>query len=184
MSTAASPPRSDEAKNESRSDEAPRRVVLMGVAGSGKTTIGVALAPLWGGIYIDGDDLHPRGNIAKMSRGEPLTDADRAPWLDRVGETLAAQAGRAIIGCSALKRSYRDRIRGQAGGQAVFVLLSGSRAVIEARMTGRTGHFMPLGLLDSQFADLEPFDPDEAGFSVDIDRSVPAIVEAILAGLD
>lgn len=157
------------------------RLVLMGVAGSGKTSVGQALAARIGTAYRDGDDLHPPGNIARMARGEPLTDADRWPWLERVGQALAAEEA-LILGCSALKRAYRDRIR-DAAGEVIFVHLSGSRRVIAARMRAREGHFMPASLLDSQFAALEPPGPDEAAVTVDIDQPVEAVVSDILRGL-
>ncbi len=131
------------------------RVVLMGVAGCGKTSVGVALADRLGIPYRDGDDLHPTANVEKMRQGIALTDADRWPWLDRVASLLATEAP-VIIGCSALKRAYRDRIRDHAGGPVRFVHLDGSRDLITARMTARQGHYMPLSLLDSQFAALEP----------------------------
>lgn len=157
----------------------PVTLVLMGVAGCGKSTVGTALADVLGARYIEGDLLHSPANIAKMSRGEPLEDADRWPWLDAVGAALIENA---IIGCSALKRRYRDRIRAKSPA-AVFVHLAGSRAVIEARMAARTGHFMPVSLIASQFAALEPPMPDEAAITVDIDQSTEAIVAAIVAGL-
>ncbi|MEH6774514.1 MAG: gluconokinase [Cereibacter changlensis] len=157
------------------------RLVLMGVAGSGKTSVGQALAARIGIAYRDGDDLHPPGNIARMARGEPLTDEDRWPWLARVGQALAAEEA-LILGCSALKRAYRDRIR-DAAGEVIFVHLSGSRRVIAARMRAREGHFMPASLLDSQFAALEPPGPDEASVTVDIDQPVEAVVSDILRGL-
>lgn len=157
------------------------RIVIMGVAGSGKTSVGEALAARIGIPYRDGDAFHPAANVAKMSAGVPLTDADRWPWLDRVAVALATEAP-LIIGCSALKRVYRDRIRAGAGGPVRFVHLAGSRAVIAARMGARTGHFMPTSLLDSQFATLEPPGPDEA-LTVDIDRPLDALVEAIAAAL-
>lgn len=157
------------------------RIVIMGVAGSGKTSVGEALAARIGIPYRDGDAFHPAENVAKMSAGVPLTDADRWPWLDRVAVALATEAP-LIIGCSALKRVYRDRIRAGAGGPVRFVHLAGSRAVIAARMGARTGHFMPTSLLDSQFATLEPPGPDEA-LTVDIDRPLDALVEAIAAAL-
>ena len=157
------------------------RLVLMGVAGSGKTSVGQALAARIGIAYRDGDDLHPPGNIARMARGEPLTDEDRWPWLERVGQALAAEEA-LILGCSALKRAYRDRIR-DAAGEVIFVHLSGSRRVIAARMRAREGHFMPASLLDSQFAALEPPRPDEAAVTVDIDQPVEAVVSDILRGL-
>ncbi len=157
------------------------RLVLMGVAGSGKTSVGQALAARIGIAYRDGDDLHPPGNISRMARGEPLTDEDRWPWLARVGQALAAEEA-LILGCSALKRAYRDRIR-DAAGEVIFVHLSGSRRVIAARMRAREGHFMPASLLDSQFAALEPPGPDEAAVTVDIDQPVEAVVSDILRGL-
>jgi gluconokinase len=151
--------------------------VVMGVSGCGKSTVGAAFAAAIGGQFVDGDDLHPPENVAKMSAGVPLTDADRWPWLDRVG---AALTGNVVIGCSALKRAYRDRIRAVAG-PVRFLHLAGSRGVIAARMAARPGHFMPLGLLDSQFAALEPLAPDEDGVAVDIDQSLDAIVAELLA---
>ena len=154
----------------------------MGVAGCGKTSIGLALAPLLAARFLDGDDLHSPVNIAKMRRGEALTDADRAPWLAAVGQALAAP-GRLIVGCSALRRRYRELIRGAAGAPMRFVHLAGSRAVIAARLAARRGHFMPDSLLDSQFAALEPPEPDERVITVDIDQPREAVVAAILAGL-
>lgn len=168
MSTAASQPRSD-----------PARIVLMGVSGSGKSAVGALLAERLGACYFDADPLHPGENIAKMRRGEPLTDADRAPWLDAVGRTLADAPPIAIVGCSALKRAYRDRIRQRVGAPVVFVHLSGSRDLIAIRMRGRSGHFMPLSLLDSQFAALEPPAADEHAVTVDIDRPLAEIVALI-----
>jgi gluconokinase len=161
------------------------RVVLMGVAGCGKSSVGAALATALAIPYRDGDDLHPAANIAKMSRGEALTDADRWPWLALVGEAL--RAGPMIVGCSALRRVYRERITAAAGGPVCFVHLSGSRAVIEARMRARQGHFMPPALLDSQFKTLEPPEPDENAVTVDIDQPLEKIVAAIqiaLAGME
>jgi len=173
MSTAASRPLSETA----------RRIVLMGVAGSGKSAVGAALAGRLGAVYVDGDDLHPPENIAKMSRGEPLDDADRRPWLMRVGERLADPQGILIIGCSALKRRYRDLIREQARAPVVFVHLAGTKALIAARMAERSGHFMPTSLLDSQFAALEPPGPDEDAVTVDIDKPLEALVAEIAARL-
>lgn len=153
------------------------RLLIMGVSGCGKSSVGGALAVALGIPYCDGDDLHPEDNVEKMRLGQPLTDADRWPWLDRVAQTLATKAP-LIIGCSALKRSYRDRIRDGAGGPVTFVHLSGSREVIANRMAARTGHYMPLSLLDSQFAALEPPGPQEA-IRVDIDQSLAQIVAEI-----
>lgn len=157
----------------------PSRIVLMGVAGSGKTAVGEALSHRLGARYVDGDELHSPANIAKMSRGEPLTDEDRWPWLAAVGKVLAGGDGVTIVGCSALRRAYRDRIRAGAGAPVTFVHLAGSRDVIAARMAARAGHFMPLSLLDSQFAALEPPGSDEDAVSVDIDRPLAEIVDLI-----
>ncbi|WP_377298261.1 gluconokinase [Rhizobium sp. SGZ-381] len=166
-----------------RLSDATQRLVLMGVAGSGKSSVGEALAGKIGARYFDGDDLHPKANIEKMSRGEALNDDDRWPWLTLVGEALAKADGRLIIGCSALKRIYRDHIRAKAEGPVIFVHLSGSRAVISARMGARTDHFMPTTLLDSQFAALEPPAADEHAITVDIDQSLDGVVAQIAARL-
>lgn len=157
------------------------RLVLMGVSGCGKSSVGEALSDLWQIPYRDGDDLHPPANVEKMRAGVPLTDEDRWPWLDRVAQTLRDSAPM-IIGCSALRRVYRDRIRAGAGGPVAFVHLAGSRDVIAARMARRQGHYMPLSLLDSQIATLEPPGPDEA-LTVDIDQPLDGIVAAIRAGM-
>ncbi len=156
----------------------------MGVAGCGKSTVGAAVAERLDAVYLDGDDLHPPENIAKMSRGEPLTDADRAPWLQRVGETLRGRTDLCLIGCSALKRIYRDIIRDAAGEAVGFLHLSGSRDVIAERMGQREDHFMPLALLDSQFAALEALQPDEDGIAVEIEQPLEAVVRDLLAVLD
>ena len=158
-----------------------RRVVIMGVSGCGKSSVGAGLAARLGLNYRDGDDLHPPENVAKMRAGMPLTDADRWPWLDRVGQVLLAEAP-VIVGCSALKRAYRDRIRTAAGGPVTFVHLDGSQEVIAARMALRQGHYMPLSLLDSQFAALEPPAAEEA-ITVSIDQPLEAIVADILRQL-
>ena len=158
-----------------------RRVLIMGVSGCGKSSVGAGLAARLGLNYRDGDDLHPPENVAKMRAGMPLTDADRWPWLDRVGQVLLAEAP-VIVGCSALKRAYRDRIRTAAGGPVTFVHLAGSQEVIAARMALRQGHYMPLSLLDSQFAALEPPAAEEA-ITVSIDQPLEAIVADILRQL-
>ena len=154
-------------------------MVIMGVAGSGKTTIGEALARTIGAKYVDGDLLHPDANIAKMSAGIPLVDADRWPWLARVGETLRPGTIPIIVGCSALKRAYRDFITEQAGAPVLFIYLDGSRELISRRMRERTGHFMPTSLLDSQFATLEIPGKDENAISVVIDAPLQEIVADI-----
>ena len=158
-----------------------RRVVIMGVSGCGKSSVGAGLAARLGLNYRDGDDLHPPENVAKMRAGMPLTDGDRWPWLDRVGQVLLAEAP-VIVGCSALKRAYRDRIRTAAGGPMTLVHLAGSQEVIAARMALRQGHYMPLSLLDSQFAALEPPAAEEA-ITVSIDQPLEAIVADILRQL-
>jgi gluconokinase len=153
------------------------RLVIMGVAGCGKTSVGEALAERLDIPYRDGDDLHTPQAVEKMRTGIPLTDDDRRPWLDLVAATLSTAAP-VILGCSALKRAYRDRIRAGAGGLVTFVHLSGSRALIASRMAARTGHYMPTALLDSQFAALENPGLDEA-ITVDIDQPLVAIVDTI-----
>ncbi|MEU6816193.1 gluconokinase [Streptomyces sp. NPDC046860] len=155
----------------------PQVVVVMGVAGTGKTTIGPLLAARLGVPYAEGDDFHPQANIDKMSAGTPLEDADRWPWLDAIGRWAQSRAGLGgVVSSSALKRSYRDRLRAEAPG-AVFVHLTGDRELIEGRMSQRQGHFMPTALLDSQFATLQPLEADEAGVAVDVSGSPEEITE-------
>jgi gluconokinase len=145
-------------------------VVVMGVSGSGKTTVGQLLAARLGVPFVDGDSLHPPANVAKMASGVPLDDDDRAPWLRAIGETLADTSPEGVVvACSALKRAYRDLIRAEAPG-AVFAELDGTREVLAARMAARPGHFMPVSLLDSQLATLEPLQEDEAGMRLDVGR--------------
>lgn len=155
------------------------RYVVMGVSGCGKSHIGAAFAAAIGGNFIDGDDLHPKANIAKMSRGEPLSDTDRAPWLDQVGRSLAPDT---VIASSALKRSYRDRIRLCATAPVVFLFLKGERDLLLDRMSNRPGHFMPPSLLDSQLATLEPPMADELHVVADIKDTPEHIVERLVAG--
>ena len=157
------------------------RVVIMGVAGCGKSSVGAALSAALGVPYVDGDDLHPAANVDKMRRGVALTDEDRWPWLGQVAACLQNSAP-VIVGCSALKRAYRDRIRAGVQGEVAFVHLSGDRDLIAARMAQRQGHYMPLSLLDSQFAALEPPGQDEA-VTVTIDQPLPDIVAQILGHL-
>ena len=153
-----------------------RPVVVMGVSGSGKTTVGAALADALGLRFVDGDALHPAANVAKMAAGIPLGDADRAPWLDAIGAVLAA--GPVVVACSALKRAYRDRLRAAAPGlQLVF--LDGDRALLASRMAARPGHFMPTSLLDSQLATLERPDHDEHALTADIAPPAEEIVTAL-----
>jgi gluconokinase len=151
------------------------RYVVMGVSGCGKSRIGAEFAQAENLPFTDGDSLHPAANIAKMSRGEPLDDTDRAPWLDRVGQVLQAPG---VVACSALKRIYRDRIRAQAGAPVVFLYLRGQRDTLLQRMAARPGHFMPVSLLDSQLATLEEPGADEAHRVADIEHTPAAIVAA------
>jgi gluconokinase len=146
-------------------------LVIMGVSGCGKSTVAGLLAGRLGWDLAEGDDMHPAANIAKMSAGKPLDDADRWPWLARVAEwinTHATEGRPGVVTCSALKRSYRDVLRGP---NVVFVFLSGSRELIARRLAARHGHFMPPTLLDSQFAALEPPDPDEQAITTEITGS-------------
>jgi gluconokinase len=156
------------------------RIVVMGVAASGKSRIGAALAATLPARYVDGDDLHPPANVAKMSRGEPLDDADRAPWLARVGQTLRDGPFPIVVSCSALKRNHRDAIRQAAEHEVLFLHLAGPREIVAARIRERQGHFMPASLLDSQYAALEPLGPDEPGFALNIDAPPDAIIAAAL----
>ncbi|MFC5039273.1 gluconokinase [Tianweitania sediminis] len=158
--------------------------ILMGVAGSGKTLIGERLAARLGFDFIDGDDLHSPSNIAKMARGEPLTDDDRAPWLKEVGLALRHHEKPLIIGCSALKRRYRDQIRAAAGRPLAILYLEGDRALIADRMAKRQRHFMPVTLIDSQFAALEPPGQDEAAIRVSIDNEPETIVRELANAID
>ncbi|MEU9102017.1 gluconokinase [Streptomyces sp. NPDC048361] len=161
----------------------PLTIVVMGVAGTGKTTIGPLVAARLGLPYAEGDDFHPAANVAKMSAGIALDDADRGPWLDAIGAWAHGRAGLGgVVSSSALKRSYRDRLRAAAPG-VVFLHLTGDRALIERRMAERKGHFMPAALLDSQFATLQPLGPDEAGVAVDVSGTPESIAERAAAAL-
>lgn len=164
-----------------RGDMKADKVIVMGVSGCGKSTFGQALAAALGLAFSDGDDLHPAANISKMAAGQPLSDADRAPWLAQVGQHLAADGGR-VIACSALKRAYRDSIRSHAP-DAVFVHLHGARDILAARMTTRPGHFMPAALLDSQLATLELPAPDERAVQVDIALPPQGQLAEVMAAL-
>src|SRR5664279_5802371 len=154
----------------------------MGVSGSGKTTIADKLAERLGWTFEDGDRFHPASNVAKMSAGHPLTDEDRWPWLRAIADEIdrVCKAGeRAVIACSALKRAYRDiLVHGRSDVRIVF--LNGNQDLIAGRLAARKGHFMPPGLLDSQFKTLEPPDESENPVTVSIDASVDAIVDDIV----
>ncbi len=163
----------------------PRHLVVMGVSGCGKTSVGRQLAQALGLAFIEGDDLHPPANVARMAAGTPLTDADRAGWLAEIGRRLAAAhtAGQGlVVSCSALKRSYRDGLRAACPGLR-FVHLQGAPALLRQRLQQRSGHYMPASLLDSQLATLEPPAADEAAISLDIQPPTAQVVAAALARL-
>ncbi|OFR65137.1 gluconokinase [Corynebacterium sp. HMSC078H07] len=144
-----------------------KHVVIMGVSSCGKSTVGELLAQRTGLPFRDGDDMHPAANIEKMASGQALNDADRQPWLESIGRFLAEHEEGAIVGCSALKHSYREIIRA-AAPDTVFVHLHGSYELLKERMSQRVGHFMPVSLLDSQFETLEDLHPEEAGLMLDV----------------
>jgi gluconokinase len=150
----------------------------MGVTGSGKSTVGAALAERLDVPYGDADDFHPAANVAKMSDGRPLDDADRWPWLRAIGEWLAERPA-GVASCSALKRAYRDTLRERAP-DAFFVHLHGDRESVRRRVAVRSDHFMPESLVDSQFAALEPLGPDERGVVLDLDQPLEKLVEAAI----
>jgi gluconokinase len=157
-------------------------IIVMGVAGTGKTTVGALLAGRLGWRYAEADDFHPAANVAKMAAGEPLTDEDRAPWLAAIGRWIderAAEATPGVVSCSGLRRAYRDQLR-EGRPQVRLVFLEGSRELITRRLAARHGHFMRVEMLDSQFAALEPPQPDEDVTEVSIDATPEQIVEEIL----
>jgi gluconokinase len=155
-----------------------QRIVVMGPSGSGKSLVGAALAARLGVRFVDGDDLHPRANVAKMASGVPLTDDDRAPWLDAVALVLRRDAP-IVVACSALRRSYRDRIRA-ACADLWFAELVVETTRLHDRMS-RRDHFMPPALLDSQLATLEPLAVDEIGARVANDAALESVVDRIAA---
>ncbi len=164
--------------------QTPPSVVVMGVSAAGKSTTGRLLAAELAVDFLDADDLHPASNRAKMSAGTPLTDDDRMPWLDRVGDELAARsAGGSVIACSALRRVYRDRIRARVPS-VVFVHLHGSDALLAERAAGRADHFMPPSLLRSQLDTLELLDPDEAGMAVEVSARPADLARAAVEWLE
>jgi gluconokinase len=167
------------------SAKAPCALIVMGVSGSGKTTIAEKLAERLGWSCEDGDKYHPKSNVEKMSAGHPLTDEDRWPWLNAIADEIGRVcrvSGHVVFACSALKRAYRDvLLRGRDDVRIVF--LNGTQKLIADRLAARKGHFMPPGLLDSQFKTLEPPGPDENAIDVSIDAPVDAIVDDIVSKL-
>lgn len=157
--------------------------ILMGVSGSGKSLIGGMLARELDLPFYDADDFHPASNVDKMSSGTPLTDEDRKPWLESLARHIREWNGEggAVLACSALKNSYRDLLRGNRDEDVTFIYLKGSKSLIAGRMAQRDDHFMPEGLLDSQFEALE--EPEHA-ITVSIDRSPEVIVEEILGNIE
>jgi gluconokinase len=154
-------------------------VVVMGVSGTGKSTVGAALAGALGVPFVEGDDLHPAANVAKMAAGIPLTDADREPWLDLIAAQLVRPV---VVACSALKRAYRDRLR-EAAPDLALVYLHGTAQLLAARMEGREGHFMPTALLQSQLDALEEPAPDEDPIPMDVALRPDEIVELVVGRL-
>lgn len=168
-----------------------RPIVVMGVAGCGKSTVGELLARRLRAPFVEGDSRHPAGNVAKMAAGEPLTDDDRRPWLDDLHAIMLDAPGRIVVACSALKREYRERLDGGADGSGEhlgvrFVYLELDEATAEARVARRADHFMRSTLVPSQFSALEPLADDEAGVTIAATLSAEAIVEAAVEtlGLD
>lgn len=173
-----------------RANSDPVMLIMMGVSGCGKSSVGERVADRLGWTFLDGDTLHPAANVAKMHAGTPLDDADRIPWLDAIGDWMddwieTRHTGRqsVVIACSALKRRYRERLA--RGRPAVcFAWLKVSRAELERRLQQRHGHFMPASLLDSQLATLEPPDSDEPAFTIDADGGIETTVSRTLAAFE
>ena len=163
-------------------DQLKTTIVVMGVAGSGKSSVAKLVAERLGWPMAEGDDFHSPQNRSKMASGTPLTDADRKPWLEAIRDWLDRTPGNAVVTCSALRRSYRDILR-TARGRVRFLHLHGTPAVLGSRIGGRTGHFMPPGLLVSQLETLESLGPDEDGTVVDVSRGPEEIVELALTRL-
>ena len=157
-------------------------IVVMGVSGSGKSTVGTALAARLDVKFEDADELHPAANVAKMAAGIPLNDDDRQPWLEAVGTWLEAHPDGGVVACSALRRKYRDTLRAHAPA-AIFLHLHCDPDILVARVAQRTNHFMPASLVDSQLATLEPLESDEAGLILDCDAPTDQIVDRFIGDL-
>lgn len=151
-------------------------IIVMGVSGSGKSTVGEKLAEALNLPFLEGDSLHPKSNVDKMASGIPLQDEDRWPWLDKIGERMAVAEQGLIVSCSSLKKSYRDRLRAAVGGQLAFVFLDGSFEVLHEHMGHRTGHFMPVTMLESQLATLESPVGEPLVFRADVVDPIEKIV--------
>ena len=165
--------------------ETPRVLVVMGVSGSGKTTVGALLAGKLGWEFVDGDDFHPAANVAKMHAGHPLTDEDRWPWLDSVAlwiDAVRATDGHGVVACSALRRAYRDKLATGRPDVAI-VFLEGDEALIARRQAARHGHYMPASLVASQFATLEPPGEGERVIEVSVEPPAPDVAEAVASKL-
>jgi carbohydrate kinase (thermoresistant glucokinase family) len=160
-------------------------IIIFGVSGAGKTTVGKLLAQQLGWRFIEADDFHPTANIEKMHAGRPLTDEDRWPWMERLWQQIErslAVRENAVLACSALKRAYRDRLH--VSEQVKFVFLRGDYALVEKQLRSRHGHFMNAALLQSQFNDLEEPQPDENVLTIELGRTPKEIVETIKATLN
>ncbi len=175
MSTAASPPASSSSRHIGP-------VVVMGVSGCGKTSVGKMLASYLGHRFIEGDSRHPPANVEKMAAGVALTDDDRWPWLETLAAELAA-ADDTVISCSALKKSYRDLFRDRAGKSSTFVFLQGTRTTLASRMNSRKGHYMPPSLLDSQLATLELPTREGDVVTIEIDQPLERIVSLAMTSI-
>lgn len=151
-------------------------IIVMGVSGSGKSTVGEKLAEALHLPFLEGDSLHPKSNVDKMASGIPLQDEDRWPWLYKIGERMAAAEQGLIVSCSSLKRSYRDRLRAVVGGKLAFLFLDGSFEVLHEHMGHRTGHFMPVTMLESQLATLESPVGEPLVFRADVVDPIEKIV--------
>lgn len=159
------------------------RIIVMGVSGSGKTSVGIAIAEVLNLPFLEGDTLHPASNVEKMAAGIPLSDDDRWPWLDRIGAELAEAKNGLVVSCSALKINYRKRLREKASGPLGFIFLDGSADVLRSHMSKRTGHFMPVSMLDSQLATLEDPTGEPLVFRQDVTDSINEIVHASVSWL-
>lgn len=171
----------------SHSVVAPMAVIVMGVSGSGKSTLGALLASALGATFLEGDSFHDAAAVAKMRSGQPLNDADRWPWLDRLGAAIDAEVrvnGLVVAACSALRRSYRDRLVAAISAPTRFILLDGSPEELGQRLANRAGHYMPSSLLASQLCTLERVAPDEAATTLDAAAAPDRLCAEAIAWLD